>query len=480
MLADNGDKRLAASRIRLSIGTFALPEGVAALLFVGMTVFLASLFGILTRPVGFLAAFWPANAILLGLMVRFSSFATPWGWLGAFAGYLLADFATGGEVVVTIWLTVANMVGAGSGYLLYRAMPEVDRRLGRPQSVLYLLAICAAAAAAAAVAGAGAAQLIFDRGFLTGLEFWFVTELVNSLVILPVILTFPDPWGREGRKALSLKGLTFRQWAPAIALAVSLLAGIVVGGPGAIAFPVPALLWCALSYPMFVTAIVTSVFSACLLIAIPMGYINVGIPGDPLEWTSSIRLGVALMALGPLTAAAINTARADLVERLAYLADHCSLTGVLSRRAFLDYARGVMGLPDRRPVAVMMLDIDHFKSINDRFGHAAGDRVLAAFADVVADTVRSRDIVGRMGGEEFAILLSDVSRADAERVANRMVDAVEELRVEDENEPIAITVSIGAVHKSAADAQRFEDLLALADDALYRAKNAGRNRVVMA
>lgn len=468
-------------RDEIGANSFAMPKGIAAFLILGIVVFLSALFGILTRPAGFLAAFWPANALLLGLVVCWPRLATPWGWLGALAGYLLADLSTGGELAVTVWLTFANMAGALTGYLLYRPMSDVDRRLGRPQSVLYLLAICAAAAAVAALAGAGIAGVVFDRSFLPGLEFWFVTELVNSLAILPVMLTAPALSSVQRSIATPFHQVITDNWMPMAAFFASVIAGIVVGGPGAIAFSVPALLWCALSYPMFVTALMTSALSAWLLIAIPLGFIDIGMSSDQLEWTSSLRLGIALMALGPLTAAAINSARADLVDRLAYIADHCSLTGALSRRAFLEYGSEVLGTGDRTlPVVVLMLDIDYFKSVNDRFGHAAGDKVLTAVVDALADVVRSRDAIGRMGGEEFAIVLSDVTEAEAGQVADRIVRTVEALRLVENGQPIGVTVSIGVAHSKRQEIARFESLLTIADAALYRAKKAGRNQAIMA
>ena len=132
------ERTMAAAQIKIQPLHVSVQQGVIAFFVVGVMILMASLFGILTRPMGFLAAFWPANAILLGLMVCMPRLANPWGWLGALAGYLLADFSTGGEITVTFWLTFANMAGAFTGYLLYRPMSGVDRRLGRPQSVLYL------------------------------------------------------------------------------------------------------------------------------------------------------------------------------------------------------------------------------------------------------------------------------------------------------------------------------------------------------
>jgi hypothetical protein len=206
-----------------------------------------------------LAALWPANAILLGLMVRNPTMASVWGWLGAFIGYIAADLVTGGELGITLWLTLANMVGAFSGYLLFQLLSEGDKRLRRPQSVLYLFAICCAAAAAAALTGGGAARILFGRDFLSGIEFWFVTELVNNLIILPVILTLPEQPVKALRGFIRSASAEVLSWkiGPLLALLASAACSLLVGGAGAIAFPVPALLWCALSYGMFSTALLT-------------------------------------------------------------------------------------------------------------------------------------------------------------------------------------------------------------------------------
>lgn len=317
---------------------------IASAVVVALIVFGACLFGIITRPMGFLAAIWPANAILLGLMVRNPGLASIWGWLGALVGYLAADLLTGGGLIVTMWLTFANMAGAGLGYLLFQQLKEEDRRLSRPLSVLYLFAICVAASALAAVIGGLAAMVAFDRDFTSGLEFWFVTELVNSLIVLPVILTFPaleNPLKQLG--AFLDTPRSYWHYAPLTALIISTAAAIGIGGPGAIAYPVPALLWCALTYRMFSVSLLTLCICGILLIGLASDLIHMGVANDILAATSSMRLGIALIALGPLTTASINEARAELMTQLQYSANHDCLTGALNRTAFMQRAARLAG-----------------------------------------------------------------------------------------------------------------------------------------
>ena len=130
-------RQMAASPVVGSlIGEIAPSQARRSALFyatvIGTVVLFWALFSIFTRPVGHLAAFWPANAVLLGLMVRFPRLATWQGWCAAFIGYLIADLVTGGHPVAVLLLTGANMAGVGTGYALMRLLSEPDRRLRRP------------------------------------------------------------------------------------------------------------------------------------------------------------------------------------------------------------------------------------------------------------------------------------------------------------------------------------------------------------
>ena len=449
---------------------------------VGLIVAAAALFGILTRPIGLLAALWPANAILLGLVVRHPDMAAIGGWIGAFIGYIAADLVTGGEFGITLWLTLANMAGTFTGYLLFQVLSEGDRRMRRPRSVLFLFAICFASATASAFTGGGVARVLFGRDLLSAIEFWLVSELVNNIIILPVILTLPD----QPITALrDFVGRRSAEWAtaksaPLIALLASAACSVAMGGPGSIAFSVPALLWCALSYSVFTTSLLTMCLCGWLLIAISAGMVQINSSEDIISATSSIRLGVALIALAPLAAASINASRMDLLKKLAYAADHDSLTGVFSRGAFMERGRHLVGnqLRTLRPVAVLMLDIDHFKQVNDRFGHTGGDKLLTAFGRSVGDLLRPQDVFARLGGEEFGLVLPGASNEQAEAIAERIRAAVEELGVSSAAGTISVTVSIGVTTSVRHPSTNFENLLLIADQALYQAKMNGRNKVV--
>jgi diguanylate cyclase (GGDEF)-like protein len=157
------------------------------------------------------------------------------------------------------------------------------------------------------------------------------------------------------------------------------------------------------------------------------------------------------------------------------------LTGIANRRAFLQDAEAQLKrqLTEPRPMAVLLLDLDNFKGVNDRFGHAIGDRVLQMFAEVGSGCMRRYDIFGRLGGEEFAALLVDTSRERALAIAEQIRSSFVEVTGVVEGKPVVATVSIGVVISYDAVLD-LSALLAQADHALYRAKDNGRNRIEIA
>ena len=161
------------------------------------------------------------------------------------------------------------------------------------------------------------------------------------------------------------------------------------------------------------------------------------------------------------------------------LASTDELTGIANRRAFMrQLDREIAGAAEFGwPLAVAMFDVDHFKLVNDRHGHAVGDRVLQQIAQRAGSAVRSGDLVGRLGGEEFGILMPGATTEDATIVAERLREAMEMAGAEHSDLP-RVTVSVGIASRE--DQREAGALLAAADAALYAAKGAGRNRVRLA
>jgi diguanylate cyclase (GGDEF)-like protein len=157
------------------------------------------------------------------------------------------------------------------------------------------------------------------------------------------------------------------------------------------------------------------------------------------------------------------------------------LTGIANRRSFLQDATALAQRhgSNPRPTAVLLVDLDHFKSVNDRFGHAIGDRVLEIFADAMRESIRASDLIGRLGGEEFAAILRDTSQEKAVAVADRLRECFAKAAQDVDGRPVCATISVGVVH---CDGPMLDvaELLAQADQALYFAKERGRNRVELA
>ncbi|ANE56816.1 diguanylate cyclase [Methylomonas sp. DH-1] len=176
------------------------------------------------------------------------------------------------------------------------------------------------------------------------------------------------------------------------------------------------------------------------------------------------------------------TERKRLEAELTRQARTDHLTGVSSRGYFMEQAEQELAsaLRYRNPLAMLMMDIDFFKQVNDIHGHKAGDAVLKKLADVCRETLREADIIGRLGGEEFAVLLPQTDKGNAIDAAERLKEALGKARVPlDGAMPLSFTVSIGVAALSAGDGG-VDALLNRADQALYRAKHSGRNRVCVA
>lgn len=167
-------------------------------------------------------------------------------------------------------------------------------------------------------------------------------------------------------------------------------------------------------------------------------------------------------------------------EQLRELATKDSLTGVYNRRSFFEMAEKELLRAERygRPVSLAMLDVDHFKRVNDTFGHATGDQVLVLLAKTTCRELRNVDVFARYGGEEFVILMPETDATAAEAVARRVREAIAAQTFTTASGPRTFTVSVGVATRT--DREPLVDALKRADDALYAAKAQGRNRVVVA
>jgi diguanylate cyclase (GGDEF)-like protein len=215
-------------------------------------------------------------------------------------------------------------------------------------------------------------------------------------------------------------------------------------------------------------------FVLCSAVLVWDGKLVLGVA--PNNWAEDLSLAVCIAGMTGIGALSLALHQWRLAARHRLDAITDPLTGLLNRRALFD------GYGDRKmgaSTAVIVFDIDHFKSVNDQHGHAAGDRVLKIFAGELAAHCRTGDTAARLGGEEFALVLREIMPGRAEMIAERIRKAFEEREIHIDDEALKCTVSIG-VAAGRSTALDFDAMLSAADKALYAAKRSGRNRVELA
>ncbi|MCQ4323143.1 GGDEF domain-containing protein [Stutzerimonas stutzeri] len=174
----------------------------------------------------------------------------------------------------------------------------------------------------------------------------------------------------------------------------------------------------------------------------------------------------------------VTVARAH--KKLASMATTDSLTGLFNRRNMIELTEKILARHHRHPtnLTLMLMDIDHFKQVNDQYGHETGDRVLQAVSDLLRQSLREQDFIGRWGGEEFLAILPDTNFSHAGESAERIRTGVQALDIHSDGTSVRVTLSIGITQYRADEL--FSEAIARADHALYGCKAAGRNRVEVA
>lgn len=456
----------------------SVSASVRILLLLAIIICAAALAGIYSRPSGFLATFWPANAILAGVLVRARYPQRLLILAGGLFGYQAAGFIAGDQAWAGLQMTAANLLSASVFAAIFCALETQGRDLTRVRAVVSLMGAAAIAAAVSGILGGWTLMRMNGGAFFPGWRTWFASELMNYLVLLPGILAVPWPLPSvvlPGWKALSRHPIL----PPAIALVMSAGLGLLVSDPLAIVFPVPALIWCALVVPLPLTCLLVLVYSGATMFAIKLGVYDQGPGGLSDNLIAAVHLGVAMIALGPVLVASATSDRRRQFAELERAATYDALTDALNRGSFLRAVEHALaGLKHQsEPAAIVVLDVDHFKHVNDVHGHAAGDMALIALSAAVKRSIRQGDLFGRLGGEEFALLLPHASAQEAIKVANRIRGHIERLQTTlPSGDVLHLTVSAGVVVSPAAQAEMTE-MLSLADQTMYEAKRAGRNRV---
>lgn len=465
--------------------TFAeIPHLFRSFLVIGILISLCALAGIYGRHQTLLAIFWPANAVLLGLFLRFEQLNNIGGWFGAICGYMCADLWTGQPFIMTTFLTLANLIHPFVTMTLIHHFKINHQEFDKGLTFVYIF-FCTVfgGSLASAIFVINTIPYIANSFILTEriwIEFsmWWTGEILNMVLFLPIIFTLPDKY--KIKQYLKKHKNVYFKTHNILAL-VSLTASLVLAanfvGPGTIMFPIGALIWVALIYNLFVVSIINCIVCIVLYTVINSYYYNIE-SADFITVALSVRIGLFMLVLGPLTLAVISLNRKKLYRQILYLANHDGLTAALNRRYFYEISeQTIHSKQETKSASILLLDIDFFKLINDNHGHAVGDKVLQEFTRIVQSQIRTDDLFGRIGGEEFALLLKNLSLQQSVDIAKRICNKIHHTPIYiDNNTKLHISVSIGLSHQHMPQDTALQHLMDRADEALYLAKNNGRNQ----
>lgn len=465
-----------------------LKENLSAFLIVAGIIFVCAILGILARPLSFLAIFWPANSVLLGLFLRFPNLKKTGAWIGAFLAFMLADLITGNTFLVTLFLTIANLLLAIVTLALIKLFKLDYKQYNKGLTFLYLFMISAFGGCLAAPVFASLTVPHLPNTFMSmdriWIDFgmWWTGEILNIVAFLPIILAIPEKQTvQDYLHNFKLTPLQPNTFLPLVAVIISVVLTHFFIGPGAIMFPIAALIWAALSYNLFLVSVINCVVCMFMYNSLT-GYYIAQSPDAYLATTLSVRIGLFMLVMGPLTLAIISQNRQKLYHQILYLANHDGLTTTMNRRFFYEESERTvtedLEKKHAQSVTILLLDLDHFKRINDQYGHDTGDVVLQKFTNEVKAQIRTSDLFGRLGGEEFAILFKDLSLEQSIAIAQRICNTVFNTPIYlDDGRALNISVSIGLSYQTLPNCVPFQQLIKRADDALYQAKEKGRNQL---
>ena len=427
-----------------------------------------------------IATVWPADAVLLAMLLKGERDTR---WVAVLSAGMVANVAANFATRDAMWspflYAAANIGGIALAAVLLRRWVQ-GALAGTPRSVgIFILVAGVVAPGASALAGAATAWWAGQQPFGTAFLTWYLADALGLLVFTPMLLAVL----RGEFVACFRERDTLRRIE---AIALQLVTALVAYGVFFVAER-------AMLYMLFVpVTLVTfrtgrlgtkaSVTIVALLgaVATMSGHGPIQrLTADTLEQAVLLQACLAALLLCSLPAAAALAVQRSAIEalsereaELSVLAATDSLTGLLNRGAFRGRVERLLA-DATKPAALLAIDLDRFKQVNDRFGHAAGDAALVHLARLIERHVRPGDVVGRLGGDEFMVLLPGASADSADLVVRRLQAALRAAPLALEGGvalPLAMSVGV-AVRQGAA---ALDTLAADADAALYRAKFAGR------
>jgi len=416
---------------------------------------------------------WPPTGLALAAVLI-------WGyrmWPAVAAGAFLANVTTAGPLLTVLGIATGNTLEALVGaFLLLRLAdfrPSLERVSDVAALVIYAAVLSTMVSATFGVASLSAAGLVGDGETLSTWRVWWLGDLGGDLLVAPALLVLA-----------ARPRLVRRPWERAEAVVLL----IVLAGVSTVAFATdeaiayivfPILFWVALRFRQPGTVLAGLIVSgiAVWLTARGVGPF-IGGSADTELLRAQTFVGVATIT--GLVVAALVTERTRVEGKLQRLADHDPLTGLLNRRRFLEELEGWVAYRSRYGGrgAILVMDVDHFKNVNDVLGHAAGDDLLIRLGGLLRERLRGTDAAARLGGDEFTVLLPRADKEQAQAVATTLLEeARKEAMVRSDDHTIRATISIGVSSFGEGMELDAEQVLANADIAMYQAKAAGRNQV---
>ncbi len=481
-------------------GSAALQRGIQLILvpvlfYLGAKLSLA--FAVMPEVVVML---WIPNSILLATLLhyhgrRYASFGAL-----IIAADIAADYPTF-SLIEAVLFGAINLLEVTIAYLLLRHW-RFDPRFATPNDIAKFVMAAPVTAAFTSACAAAATYSHFrglEMGFFEFLRVWWLSDGLGLMILTPLALSLWPPVPGTVNERVRLR------WYDGVAITVGLAILVAFAFSRQRIFHgmtlrsfllIPPVLYAAARFSMRTVTLVVAAVTALLVYVTRNGQQPFG--DLPLRETvasgQELILIMSTMALGIAALLTQQRANARQLEarirdrtgelsaanrRLQELAVTDPLTGLCNRRALFDLLRREIDREQRHPhgLAVILFDLDHFKEVNDRYGHAAGDLVLRHVAEVAGREVRGTDTLARYGGEEFVLVAPETDEADALLLAERMRSVLRSAHVAVDGQDLRVTASFGVAMLRPDDRQP-EQLLRRADQALYAAKAAGRDRVV--
>lgn len=490
---------------------------LSAFLLVPLFYYLGAKFGasFTVMPEG-LAILWPPNSVLLVALIIFQGrHFVPFALL-VIGAEIAADMGIF-QLSEALLFGFTNVAEASIAFVILRRWQFNPRFAALSDVSKFVVAGPLVGAFIAALVGASIYSYFrgAETGYLEFLRIWWFGDAFGLMIFTPLLLSL---WRRAGDAAtptlvalrasdalIGLMALT------ALGLLMASQSGILFGMHVGPVLLLPFVIFIAARFELRWTAFAVAVVALVTIVMITRGNNPFGDQPahDAVIQVQEFIFILSLLGLGLAALLSqlrtkqneievanqnLNTLNHNLGARvaertaelnmlnaqLAHLALTDPLTGILNRRAFFDVAQREIEHSKRyeRPLAVMILDIDHFKSINDGYGHQAGDRVLQQTAALIGSVVRASDTLARYGGEEFVLLLPETDRESAITLASRILQTLRAAAIPSERGMIHVTASLGITVLCEAQ-EEVEQLLKRADEGLYAAKAGGRDHLVV-